>query len=107
MKTLYESAAGAVMPWNSIDAKTKIFGEIPQQDIEICLMCRHHDGACDSCDGKGNVTKKGRPKKEIDTDLLRELLRLKRCNADCCAALKISGGTLQKAKKKLNQEGIE
>lgn len=98
--TLAESARSAVLPWNSLDALT--IDVLPQQEIDVCLMCALHADACDRCDGKGNLSASvGRPKKEIDMSLLREMLKLKRCNKDMCSALNISEATLIKAKKEI------
>ena len=98
--TLAESARRAVLPWNSLDALT--IEALPQQEIDICLLCTYHADACDRCDGKGNLAKDvGRPKKEIDITLLREMLKLKRCNKEMCAALHVSEATLIKAKKEI------
>ncbi len=100
--TLYESAAGAVLPWNSIDAGEPLFDALPQQEIEICLTCSFCAASCDQCDGKGNLrAKQGRPKAQIDTEALREMLRLKRCNKEICAALNISKRTLARVKNNL------
>lgn len=105
--TLYESAAGAVLPWNSIDAESALFDALPQQEIEVCLMCEHCADACDRCDGKGNLSVRGRPPIQIDVAALREMMRLKRCNREMCAALGVSRKTLIKAKKTiLNEEAI-
>lgn len=101
MQTLYESAAGACLPWNSIDAVSDRFDALPQQSIDICLMCSHAASHCDHC-GEWNTRKTGRPRKDIDTELLREMLRMKRCNADICAALGVSERTVQRLKKSLN-----
>ena len=103
--TLYESVLGATLPWNSLDAQRKArIDVLPEQDIEICLSCRLRAEDCDRCDGKGNLATRGRPRKEIDTELLREMLRLKRCRKDICAALGIGKDTLNKAKKELLKE---
>lgn len=99
--TLSESAAGAVLPWNSLDAVNDSFDALPQQSIDICLMCKYSSAHCDHC-GDWNTKKMGRPRKEIDTDLLREMLKLRRCNKDMCVALGISERTLQRVKKALN-----
>lgn len=102
--TLYESAAGATLPWKSIDAGSPLIDSLPQQQIDICLMCPHHADACDACRGDGKPRKTGRPKVEYDRVLLLEMLRLKRCNADMCAALGISESTLTRAKRKILKE---
>ena len=99
--TLAESAAGAVLPWNSIDAESDLFDALPQQSIDICLMCSHHSDRCDHC-GDWNAKRQGRPRKEIDTELLREMLTLKKCNREICAALGISTRKLQYMKKEMN-----
>ena len=99
--TLYESAAGAVMPWNSIDADDAMFDALPQQSIDICLNCSHAASHCENC-GDWNTKKTGRPRKQIDTELLHEMLRLKRCNKDICTALGVSERTVQRIKKALN-----
>lgn len=77
---------------------------MPEQEIEICLMCSLRADDCDRCDGKGNLATRGRPRKPIDTELLREMLRLKRCNKDICTALGIGKDALIKAKKELLKE---
>ena len=101
VKTLVEQAAGAVRPWHSPDAGDDPFSSLPQQSIDICLMCRHCADACDSCDGSGNVSKRGRPTKEIDTALLKEMLKLRRCNKEMCAALGVSERKLRELKNKV------
>ena len=104
MRTLYESARGAVLPWNSIDAATAL-ETLPQQEIDVCLACPHRADACDKCNGNGELSKNvGRPQKEIDLALLREMLKLKRCNTEMCAALNISIGTLMREKRKILKE---
>lgn len=102
--TLAESAAGAVLPWNSIDAESAFFETLPQQNIEVCLMCQHCASYCETC-GEWGKKKSGRPRKEIDYEKLDELLRLRKCNAEICAALGISAGTLRQAKKGLKLIG--
>ena len=99
--TLYESAAGACLPWKSIDAVSDMFDALPQQSIDICLNCKYSSNHCEYC-GDWNVKKTGRPRKEIDTELLREMLRLKRCNKEICAALGVNERTVQRLKKALN-----
>lgn len=104
--TLEQSASRAVLPWRSIDAQTPLFDALPQQKIDICLMCPYHADACDKCDGNRNLKEKskGRPKAEIDYTLLREMMKLKRANKDICKALEISIGTLKKIKRGLREE---
>ncbi len=108
--TLYESAAGATLPWNSIDAGSPLIDALlidalPQQQIDICLMCPHHADACDKCDGEGNLRKTdGRPQAEFDRPLLLEMMRLKRSNVEMCAALGISRRTLFRAKRQILKE---
>ena len=103
--TLYESASRATLPWRSIDAEQSVsFETLPQQEIDVCLMCPHRADACARCNGTGILAERGRPKKEIDIALLREMLKLKRCNRDMCAALNVSERTLQKAKKEILKE---
>ena len=96
--TLYESAAGATLPWNSIDAESAMFEALPQQSIDICLMCPHHASHCERC-GDWRTEKRGRPRKEIDYDKLKEMLALKSRNKDMCQALGVSLTTLQEAKR--------
>ena len=100
--TLAESASRAVLPWNSLDAENPLFETLPQQRIDICLMCPHSASHCDNCNDYTRL--KRRPKAKIDTELLKEMLRLRRCNKEMCEALKISEPTLIKAKKKLKEE---
>ena len=104
MRTAYELASTAKAPWKTIDAAIPLINKLPQQEIEVCLMCKLCADACDFCDGRGNVSKKGRPTSRIDTALLREMLVLKRTNAEMCAALNISKNTLIKNKKLLMEE---
>ena len=100
--TLKESAERAVLPWNSMEAESTIsFDALPQQSIDICLMCQHCASHCDIC-YEWNTRRSGRPKKEIDYDKLREMMALKRCNKEMCAALGVSKNTLIRAKKLLN-----
>lgn len=99
--TLAESASRATLPWNSIDAGSAMFDALPQQSIDICLMCQHHAAHCDNC-GEWNTVKRGVPRKDIDYDRLRELLTLKKCNREICSALGISVRKLQYLKKELN-----
>lgn len=98
--TLAESAAGAVMPWNSIDAESDRFESLPQQSIDVCLTCQHRAEHCDNC-GDWQTRRIGRPRKEIDYDALREMLTLKKVNKEICAALGISVRTLQSIKKEM------
>lgn len=98
--TLYESAAGAVLPWRSIDAASDQFDALPQQSINVCLNCPHAASRCDNC-GDWNTKKIGRPRKDIDMELFREMLRLKRCNREICKALGVSERTVQHMKKSL------
>ena len=99
--TLAESAAGAVLPWNSIEAESALFEALPQQSIDVCLMCSHSSAHCEHC-GDWRTEKRGRPRKEIDYDKLKEMMALKRCNKEMCAALGVSLTTLQEAKRILN-----
>lgn len=108
-KTLRESALSAVRPWRSIDAEPEWAGfeTIPQQKIDVCLMCSYCADACDVCDGDGNlkkVNRRGRPRKEIDAELLREMLKLRRCRKDMCRALGISDKTLQREMERFIKE---
>lgn len=98
--TLTESAAGAVLPWNSLDAVGETIYTLPQQNIDICLMCKYSSAHCENC-GDWNTRKVGRPRKEIDTELLKEMLKLRRCNKEICAALGVNERTLQRIKKAL------
>ncbi len=101
--TMYESAAGAVRPWNSLDAESEFYELPQQQSIEVCLTCKHCASRCDNCPD-WNTTGIGRPRKTVDTKKLSELLRLKRCNAEVCSALGISERTLQRLKKTIDLE---
>lgn len=105
MRTMYDLASTAVLPWKSPDAdqnSTTEYADLPQQDIDICLMCQHCASACDKCDGKGNLRRSGgRPAISVDGDLLRRMLRLRKCNREICAALGCSTRTLIRLKKGL------
>lgn len=103
--TLTESAMNAVLPWNSLDAESAKFEALPQQEIEICLNCKYHADRCETC-SEWNARRIGRPKSNVDTALLKEMLRLRRCNSEMCAALGISRRTLQKAKKQIMEENL-
>lgn len=105
--TLYESALTAVLPWNSVDASddTSDFENLPQQSIDICLMCEHCADACEYC-GDWNTSSSGRPRARIDYALLREMMKLKLCNRACCAALGVSERTLQRTKKRIRLEEL-
>lgn len=105
--TMYESAFGASRPWNSVDALRPIreYADVPQQEIEVCLTCPLCADACERCSGDRNPRKSvGRPKKEYDSALLLEMMRLKRCNAEMCAALGIGRSTLAVLKKQVKGE---
>ena len=99
--TLSESAAGAVLPWNSIDAESALFDALPQQSIDICLMCQRSASHCEYC-GEWKTKGPGRPRKDIDNALLLEMLKLKRCNNEICSALGVSKRTVQRLKKTMN-----
>lgn len=99
--TLYESATGAVAPWNSLDAESEHYQLPPQQSIDVCLSCTHCESYCDCC-SEWNTVKVGRPRAKVDREALSELLRLKLCNADICAALGINKRTLQRLKKTID-----
>ena len=106
---LVRSALSAVPPWRSPDSEPgrgrEWYERIPQQKIDICLMCPFCADSCDVCDGNGNLHgKRGRPKKEIDAELLREMLKLHRCREDICTALGVSAATLDRAKQELMKE---
>lgn len=110
MTTLYEKLSLSVPPWRSLEAISAFKDDdpllaLPQQEIDVCLMCEHCADACDRCDGKGNLgQKRGRPAKEIDTAKLRDLLRLRVCNREMCAALGVGERTLQKYKTQFREE---
>lgn len=103
--TLLDSAQRAVPPWRSLDAEAAESGfeRLPQQEIDVCLMCEHCAAHCDNC-GEWNARRHGRPRKEIDDALFMEMLRLRRCNEEMCAALGISRRTLQRKKKQIRME---
>lgn len=102
---LLQMADGAVAPWNSTEAESGFFERLPQQEIDVCLFCLHQAEYCDNCnDWTRGKEKPGRPKKEIDRELLRKMMRLRRCNKEMCAALGISVGTLSKYKKEIKIE---
>lgn len=104
MRTLIDDARGAVAPWNSIDSSSAIFDRTTQQDIDICLMCQHCADACDYCNGRGNLRKNGRPRINLDMDILRTMMKLRRSNKEICAAFNVSENTIIKAKKRLKME---
>ena len=107
MLTLYESAVRAVAPWNSVDAvsETSDFERLPQQKIDFCLICPLCASDCDKCDGSRNLKRRnsGRPAKEIDSEMLREMLRLRRTNREMCAAFGVGRTRLIEEKKKLKE----
>ena len=95
--TLQESAERAVLPWNSIDAESAMFDALPQQSIDVCLMCHHCASHCENCGEWRDEKRGGRPRKEIDYVRLSELLHLRLCNREICAALGVSLTTLKNA----------
>lgn len=97
--TLVESTYRATPPWNSIDAGRPIVDALAQQYVDTCLMCPHGAECCDYCKGDANPRKGGRPKKEVDIDLLRELVALQKRTAEICAALGVSERTVRNLKK--------
>ena len=104
--TLEDSARGAVLPWNSTDREEKSdYSVLPQQKIDICLLCPLHASSCDKCDGNRKLKMGvGRPRIEVDTDLLREMIRLRRTNKEMCAELGINQKKLQREKSKILKE---
>lgn len=107
MKTLTESASRATAPWRSLDAGRSAypdFERLPQQEIDVCLACRYSAKYCDTCDGAKKD--RGRPRIEIDALRLKEMLKLRRCNTEMCAALGVSEKTLIKAKNKIYEEEL-
>ena len=112
MTATYETPISAVRPWFSIEAKTDVndWEQLPQQRIDVCLMCPFCAETCDRCDGRGNVSAeragRGRPRKEIDYTMLRELMALRKQNREMCAALGISNRTLVRAKNKILKEEL-
>lgn len=101
--TLVESARSAVYPWNSIDAGDPLYNALPQQNIDICLMCPHCAEHCDNC-SEWNADKRGRPKASIDYEMLREMMKLRRCNRELCAAFGVSKRTIQRIKNEMKEE---
>lgn len=103
MLTLYDRTQNAVLPWYSPDAESDFyeFERLPQQKIEVCLLCPLQATDCARCDGQRNLKRerRGRPKIEIDTEQLREMMRLRLCNKEMCAALGVKRDTLIRAKK--------
>ena len=99
--TMYESAAGAVLPWNSTDCESEYYELPPMQSVEVCLNCTHCASYCENC-SDWNTARSGRPRKRVDTEALAEMLRLKRCNAEICGVLGISERTLQRLKKTID-----
>lgn len=101
--TIVESASNAVRPWFSLDAITDgddSYYRLPQQSIDVCLMCKHCAEHCEHC-GDWNTQRRGRKRAEIDMELLKEMMKLKRRNSEMCASLGINERTLQRAKKAL------
>lgn len=96
--TLVESTYRATLPWNSMDAQRPIVDALAQQYVDTCLMCPYGAECCDFCSGNGQP-RKGRPKKEVDIDLLRELVALQKRTAEICAALGVSERTVRNLKK--------
>lgn len=113
MRTVQMLMASAKAPWNSLDALTAYkYTVTPQEEIDFCLSCCLCASSCDRCDGRGNLRMqkngtvcRGRPRAEIDTELLLEMLSLKRRNKEICAALGISEPTLIKEKRRLMKNG--
>lgn len=103
--TLAESARGAVWPWNGIDAGNKLPDTLPQQEIDVCLCCPLCVESCDRCSGDRQLRRAtgGHPRTDIDIDLLRDMMRLRKTNAEMCAALGIGLTKLQNEKKKLKE----
>lgn len=111
MQTLYESARKATLPWLSTDAFCAGKQSIPdQQDIEVCLSCPLCASSCDYCDGKRNLSREkkgGRPRLDVDTALLSDMLTLNATHKEICSALGISEGTLRRLRNKLKNSKEE
>ena len=100
---LNNGVISAVLPWFSKEATAPIRkADLPQQRIDICLMCQHCADHCENC--KDWMGKRGRPKKPIDMALLREMLQLRKSNREMCAALGVGKNTLVEAKKQIMME---
>lgn len=92
----------AVAPWNSEDAKAvearPIETHSTQEQIDYCVNhCPY--AKCIDCMGGGKSEKKGRPR-QYSPQILRELMTLKRTNAEMCAALGCSERTLRYYKRR-------
>lgn len=104
--TLEQSAMGAVLPWNSADREElREFSVLPQQKIDICLLCPLHASCCEKCNGDRRVKAPAhRPRLDIDTEILRDMMRLRRTNKEMCAALGIGKSKLAEEKNKILKE---
>lgn len=92
----------AVAPWESEDAKAvearPIETHSTQEQIDYCVNhCPY--AKCIDCMGGGKSEKKGRPR-QYSQQILRELMTLKRTNAEMCAALGCSERTLRYYKRR-------
>lgn len=92
----------AVAPWNSEDAKA-VKEELvetysTQEQIDYCLEhCPY--ARCVDCMSGGKMESKGRPSR-YDPKILRELITLKRTNAEMCAVLGCSERSLRNYKRR-------
>ena len=108
----YDNPIKAVRPWFSIEAKSTVddWEKLPQQRIDVCLMCPFCAESCERCDGNGRVVEeragRGRPRKEIDYTKLRELMALRKRNSEMCATLGVSNRTLVRAKNRILKEEL-
>lgn len=97
---------GAVRPWFSIDAAVSMninYHDTAEQ-ISYCIdHCPYKE--CVNCLAGNIKASIGRPKK-YDAERLREMLRLKKTDAEICVALSVSARTLRNYKKQLRSEGM-
>ena len=100
-RTIQSMVITAVAPWKSIyreDVVQEQHTTDTQEEIYFCLHhCPYANTECCDCLGGG----KPDARQKIDLDRLKEMLTLKRPNAEICKELGVDRATVYRNKKKL------
>lgn len=107
---LVEGAYRAKAPWYEVNlckpTPRRNYMDIPQQDIDFCLSCTLGADACERCNGDGKITKRGGARLHIDTEKLKEAIRLRKTNKELCQMFGCSEPSLIKLKRKIKENLI-
>ncbi len=100
-RTIQSMVITAIAPWKSIyreDVVQEQHTTDTQEEIDFCLHhCPYANTECCDCLSGG----KPDARQKIDLDRLKEMLTLKRPNAEICKELGVDRATVYRNKKKL------